>query len=260
MDVGDIFDPEQKRFDHHQRSFNSYFYTEEEMKKHDYFPIKMSSAGLIYKYFGREVIRTLANKWNADLGATEELIEQAIDSTHYDIYDDFIKEIDAVDNGVSVVDKGTKTRYKITTGLASRIGRLNPSWNAEDQCPNKPFLKAMVIAEEEFLSQVHGKLMIVRPAYNIVKEAFEARKEFHESGELIYFKKSCPWKSHLYKIEEETDNKGLIKFAFFQSHDGMYRVQAVSVQESGFENRISLHADWRGKRSEELQKISGLSS
>jgi uncharacterized UPF0160 family protein len=102
--------------------------------------------------------------------------------------------------------------------------------------------------------------MIARPAYNLVKQAFDNRKEFHDSGVIIHFTKSCPWKAHLFKIEEECGSEGLIKFAIFESHDGSFRVQAVSVTPSSFENRISLHQDWRGKRGEELQKISGIES
>ena len=274
FDVGDVFDPEHKRFDHHQRSFNSYFYDKEEEKKEedkkeekkekkegdDKFPIKMSSAGLIYKYYGQEIIRNLANQWSSDLGSTEEQVNKAVEEIHKELYDDFVKEIDAVDNGVSITAKGVRVRYRINTGLATRIGRLNPSWNVEDQDPNKPFLKAMGVGEEEFLAQIYAKLKIVRPAYNLVREAFDSRKEFHPSGEMLYFKKTCPWKSHLFKIEEETENEGLVKFVFFQSHDGMYRVQAVSLTQSGFENRISLHEDWRGKREQELRELTGLPS
>lgn len=262
MDVGDVFDPELKRFDHHQRSFSDVFMDPEKVRASDEepFPIKMSSAGLIYKFYGQEIIKNLAKQWNADLGETENLIEQAIADIHKDLYSDFVKEIDAIDNGVSQFKKGYHPRYKINTGLATRVGRLNPSWNVEDQNPNANFLKAMGITEDEFLAQVYAKLKIVRPAYNLVKSAFDKRHEFHKSGEMMYFGKSCPWKSHLFKIEEETKNEGLIKFVFFQSHDGMYRVQAVPLHQSGFENRISLHADWRGKRETELRELSGFKS
>ena len=257
MDVGDVFDPSKKRFDHHQKSFESYFH--EEQKEGSY-PIKMSSAGLIFKYFGKDILRNVAKGLKADLGSTEEEITQAIEEAYSHIYDDFIKEVDAIDNGVSITEKDVKPRYRISTGLASRIGRLNPAWNAEDQDPNPRFIKAMGMGETEFYDQVYSKFMISRPAFNIVKEAFDSREEFHKSGELVYFKQFCPWKSHLYKLEEDNKIKGLIKFVFFQSMDGMYRVQAVSAEATSFENRISLHEDWRGKRGEELKKASGLES
>ncbi|CAI2364361.1 unnamed protein product [Moneuplotes crassus] len=256
MDVGDVFDPSKKRFDHHQKTFDSYF---DDAPKEGSYPIKMSSAGLIYKYFGKEILRNIGKQFGANLGSTEEEITKTIEDSHKDIYHSFVKEIDAIDNGVSITNKDVRPRYKITTGLGSRIGRLNPAWNAEDKCPNKWFLKAMSVGEKDFLDAIYSKYMISRPAYNIVKESFEKRKEFHESGELVHFDQFCPWKSHLYKLEEETKNEGLIKFVFFKSGP-MYRVQAVSTHESGFENRISLHEDWRGKRGDELKEASGIDS
>jgi uncharacterized UPF0160 family protein len=42
VDVGDVYDPEKQRFDHHQRGFGE---TLDANHK-----IKLSSAGLIYKY------------------------------------------------------------------------------------------------------------------------------------------------------------------------------------------------------------------
>lgn len=65
-DVGSVFDAEKLRFDHHQRSFNTYWEKEEEVKQEanpeqpnagsqpeEKVKIKLSSAGLIYKYYGK---------------------------------------------------------------------------------------------------------------------------------------------------------------------------------------------------------------
>lgn len=68
----------------------------------------------------------------------------------------------------------------------------------------------------------------------------------------MWFPISCPWKSHLYTIEEETKNEGQILFVFFQDDRGMYRVQAVSASANSFENRVSLCKAWRGLRDAEL--------
>ena len=107
LDVGDVFDPESKRFDHHQGSFDQIFSdtstenSKEKQNGEDHVIIKMSSAGLIYKYFGKEIIKNLASKWGSDLGSTEEEISETIIKIHAELYDDFIKEIDAIDNGVT---------------------------------------------------------------------------------------------------------------------------------------------------------------
>lgn len=73
----------------------------------------------------------------------------------------------------------------------------------------------------------------------------------------MYFEKSCPWKDHLFDIEEETDKKGLIKYVFFKDERGMIRVQAMSDAPGSFGTRMPLHQDWRGLRGPELATISG---
>ena len=52
VDVGDIYNPEMNRFDHHQKSFNHTF-------GHPYNSIKLSSAGLIWKHYGKVVLKTI---------------------------------------------------------------------------------------------------------------------------------------------------------------------------------------------------------
>ena len=48
IDVGAVYEPENNKFDHHQRGF-------EEIFGHG-FVTKLSSAGLVYKHFGREIV------------------------------------------------------------------------------------------------------------------------------------------------------------------------------------------------------------
>lgn len=73
----------------------------------------------------------------------------------------------------------------------------------------------MNYAEEEFISVLFSVFKIMRPAQQLVRKAFDERTEFHASGKFMWFPTSCPWKSHLYTIEEETKNEGAILFVFF---------------------------------------------
>lgn len=94
------------------------------------------------------------------------------------------------------------------------------------------------------------------PARNIVLDSFNKREAFHPSKSYIFFDKTCPWKSHLYDIEKENDCFGSIAFAFYRDGRGLYRIQAVSVSSSSFDNRVSIHKDFRGLRGEELNKAA----
>ena len=51
VDVGAVYDPATHRYDHHQREFQGTF--------DDKHKIRLSSAGLVYKHFGKRVISEL---------------------------------------------------------------------------------------------------------------------------------------------------------------------------------------------------------
>jgi uncharacterized UPF0160 family protein len=116
-DVGSTFDPAQNLFDHHQRTFDQ-FWNEEEKT------VKLSSAGLVWKYFGKEILVNTSRK----LGVEFEN-EQRVNFVWELIYKKFFYEVDAIDNGVNE-SQGGKRIYSVGTGLSSRIARLN----SDDQC------------------------------------------------------------------------------------------------------------------------------
>jgi len=51
IDVGRIYDPTRNKFDHHFKSFKDKYV--ENARTH------MSSAGMIYKWFGKEIIQSM---------------------------------------------------------------------------------------------------------------------------------------------------------------------------------------------------------
>jgi len=96
------------------------------------------------------------------------------------------------------------------------------------------------------------------PAYSIVETAFNNRTNIDPSGEIILFDQMCPWKSHLYVLEEKNQVSGQVKYALFQDVKGAWRIQAVPVEENSFASRIPLHKEWRGLRDAELSEKSGI--
>lgn len=78
------------------------------------------------------------------------------------------------------------------------------------------------------------------------------------AGEILRFEGACPWKSHLYDLEDEQNVLGKIKFVIFKDdREGKWRVQAVNEQGS-FALRKGLPEKWRGLRGAELDARSGL--
>jgi len=49
-----------------------------------------------------------------------------------------------------------------------------------------------------------------------------------------------------------------LKFAIYNDQQGNHRVQAVSVSQTSFANRVSICEAYRGKRNEELNQVAGI--
>ena len=195
-DVGGVYDPAKQKYDHHQKTFTETWNNEQSDIT------KLSSAGLVFRHFGKEVITNAIKEiWNTQL--EPEMLEKVYQET----YKKLILEVDALDNGVSCADD---MLYSVKTGLGSRVGRYNTNWNApKSTSQHEQFKKAMKVCEEELLWALKGTVMVKVPAYGIVKKAFEDRKNFHASGEIMQMEGgACPWKEHLLDLEADAGCKG----------------------------------------------------
>ncbi|XP_067033438.1 MYG1 exonuclease-like [Acropora muricata] len=245
VDVGGIYDSDNHRYDHHQRSFTGCMKT---LCPNKPWTTKLSSAGLIYLHFGHRVIaQTLNTK-----------VDEDITGKVYDkVYEDFIQEVDAIDNGINQSDE--KPRYRITTSLSSRVSHLNPRWNDPNPDIEKQFHKAMALVGEELLDRVSYYSDSWLPARSLVKEAISKRKQVDLSGEIIEFEGGgFPWKEHLFELEADLNINVPIKFVIFTDQNNKWRVQCVPVRPDSFENRLSLLKEWCGIRDEELSTLSGI--
>jgi uncharacterized UPF0160 family protein len=167
VDVGAVYDPATHRYDHHQRDFTDTLDAEHTVTR-------LSSAGLIYKHFGREVLQAVAG-----IAPGEEL-----ELLYRSVYDNLIEEVDAVDNGVSNYPADVPPKFKVATMLGQRVARLNPAWNDKTTQPDAQFLKAMAMAGEEFESVVGLYARSVLPARRLVVDALAARHAVDASGQV----------------------------------------------------------------------------
>jgi len=237
VDVGHVYDPSRHRYDHHQKEFS------QTLDEHH--NIRLSSAGLIYKHFGKEVISTILG---SDPTTTEIVFQN--------IYTNFIEALDGIDNGINVTQEAPK--YRVTTDLSSRVRYLNPAWNESNVDIQIRFKKAMELAGNEFVEKINycGKVWL--PARQIVERAVKDRMNHNSNGEIIILNQYCPWIAHLLEIEEEMGIIGQIKYTLFPDERGQWRIQSVPFEEVGFENRAPLPAPWRGKQSVDLDALTGI--
>lgn len=148
LDVGGEYNPTTCRFDHHQRGFYESF-----TKAHS---TRLSSAGLIYRHYGREIIKRLSEQIAEEQNVNLEKNKETEDLIYFKVYDSFIHCIDAIDNGITQYPREAKSRYYDSTGISSRISRLNPLWTEkiEPELQNKRFLQAMDVMNKELKEQV----------------------------------------------------------------------------------------------------------
>lgn len=242
VDVGGTYDVSNNRYDHHQKTFGDTY-------SGDYPEIKLSSAGLVFKHFGAAVVETLC-------GPLGKKAKAAIKSK---TYDSLIRELDALDNGVTIADN---PRYGICTHLGARVGRLNPSWQEQSSpaLENQRFIQAMELALKELSDVICGYCNGWLPARVIVQEALNNRHEVHPSGEIMKLPRHCPWQEHMFDLESEEDKhrKPLTKYILFADSRAGWRVQAAPVKKGSFVSRLAFPKAWCGIRDKELSDLNGI--
>ena len=282
VDVGGEYDAAARRFDHHQRTFATTFPGR---------PTKLSSAGLVFMHFGREMIaRRLgrAPPAPAEAAAAAAAPDAQVELLYRKLYESFVEALDAHDNGISVYDPaavaaaGLERRF--SEGgftLGALVGRLNPNWN--DAAPADPaaaqaaedarFELASARIGEEFDRDLDYYVGAWLPARAVVEAAFAKRREHDAQGRILVFEgTSCPWKDHLYTLEEEeaaaaaaagTEGAAAAARVLYVLYPestapgAKWRVQCVPAARDSFESRQPLPEAWRGVRDEKLDEILG---
>ncbi|OCK83646.1 metal-dependent protein hydrolase [Lepidopterella palustris CBS 459.81] len=276
VDVGGVYDPTTLRFDHHQRDFTTVFPSH---------MTKLSSAGLIYMHFGKEII---ALHTGLDITSSD------VSILHEHLYTDLIEAFDANDNGISAYPPSELAAAGITKrfedrgfSIASVVSRYNHAYPATPEPTPEPTTeksKDMLQAEEDarfhtassfvgsqFLLSLHDAHRSWLPARALVLHAYNSRLQYDNHGRILvlpYRREGIPWSDHLYALEAtSTDHiadptiSPLVLYVLFPEsgdHDSKWRVRAVSKEGGGFESRKDLPDKWKGVRDEELEKISGI--
>ncbi|KAJ7706148.1 GAMM1 protein [Mycena rosella] len=245
VDVGAVYDESKQLFDHHQRGFTEVF-------GHG-FETKLSSAGLVFKHFGKEVVAN-TTQLPAD--------DPKVMTLWLKMYKEFIEGIDGNDNGISQYPSDVKARYRNSTNLPSRVAALNPWWNQ----PSGPdvldaqFAKASQLTGTEFLGKLNFYANAWLPARDLLIASIESSKAIDPTGKILVFEQFLPWKEHLFDLEKESEMAEADKaiYVVYPDDGGSWRVQAVPVSSESFDSRKALPDAWRGLRDDTLSAASGI--
>jgi uncharacterized UPF0160 family protein len=247
VDVGRIYNPDNNRFDHHQKGCYEVY-----SKNYD---TPMSSVGMVYKKFGKDIIETLLKQYNGDI---EKVNINYITNT---MYKSFIKEIDCIDNGISnnslnETNNNEKNKYFITTNFSSTINKFNSidSYDHNEQMVR--FSEAMdyaILMFKVHLFNYIDKSIVFEKDGEIVKIVMEERFKYDKDGQIIVFTTQCTNSMNHIKSYEKTNeidinSKNSIKYVIYLGDTDEYRIRAMPSDKI-FVNRRNL------KTKEELEQL-----
>lgn len=263
VDVGGEYSPQTNRYDHHQRTFNATFPSR---------PTKLSSAGLIYLHFGKDIIAR-RTKLTAESETVTLLWEK--------LYADFVEALDAHDNGISVYDPaGTKNLEKRFhdggVSLGSLVGDLNHDYSDDEDSSSSAtknpdqsqaaedarFLTASDLMGQVFLRKLTYYHRSWLPARTKIAEAYNRLASLSPPwNQILILDCPLPWKDHLSTMESTQQSQPPVLYVLYaesEAPDAKWRIQAVAVSSQSFELRKPLPEQWRGLRDDVLSEVTRL--
>jgi uncharacterized UPF0160 family protein len=250
IDVAGEYDHAALRYDHHQRGYDERFDAGKKDKEGRC--TKLSASGLVYRHYGKEVLKAYY----------PDITDDSLALAYKKIYNSLLEALDAIDTGVEIFPEGVEQVYSDATGLSRRVSRLNPRWNevgAAGETPDSDqrFELASAACGQDFVAVMTSIVESDLPARDFVERALLKRHEVDPSGEILVLESGgLPWRNHLYDLEKEHSIDTLIKFVLYTDQSGMWRIQAVTVEGQSFVNRLSLPEEWRGVRDQDLEALT----
>lgn len=225
-DVGAKYDGK-KFFDHHQRSFNSFF--------SENFDVKQSSAGLIFKHFHEK----LFEEFGINLNNYSELERKRIVDETYKAY---FMGLDAIDNGDSRACPEIFVR---------NITSMVQSFNDTSSCQMKNFLRAVDFIEADLRLFFQKKIEYLNEIY---PNTLEATKHLKDGIIISEEEKLCLRTLGKICKEKEMNAKFII---FYKKHQKIFSIYGINFSEN-FSQENLLKKEWRGLRNNDLVDVCGI--
>ncbi len=165
VDVGDIYDPEKNRFDHHQEGGAG--------KRENNIPY--AAFGLVWKKFGEKI---------ADGAESAKKIDNAL-----------VAPIDAHDNGITITKSLVAGVYPYS--LDQFVFKSNPSWKEDETAAFSKFVETMQFCKKILEKEVAFLQDTMEARQAVLKEYAEARDK-----RIVILSKDYPWKEIIGELPE----------------------------------------------------------
>ena len=216
-------------YDHHQVGGNG-------ARKNS---VPFASAGLYWKFNGRNIIRALSAK---HFGSS--LSEQDINYIHQSLDDNLFQEIDKGDNGIVA----RSTVFDFVSSFLPNWRDVDKSATIYEDC----FKEALEVTIPILYKQILHKIDKVI-SYNYVVYTF---KNHPEDRIMQIPAQSFPWIAPVITIN--ADFQGHIDFVVFKYPSGGWAAQCVPPSYTArFEQRVPFPESWAGHK-DDLPEISGI--
>lgn len=226
-DVGRLFDPEAGRYDHHQESFSETFSSK--------YKIKLSSSGLIYKYYGKKFLEVCGMKRE----------DRCFERVYEEVYDSYFLFSDAIDNGYKVFGEIVP---RSLSHVVESFNVLNFSSEASDE-QNRRFLEAVRFISRDLENFVDTMIHGWAPSYKYLEELVS-----ETDGDILYVDRYC-FVDVVPELEKKHGKD--IKFVLNESGSSV-GILAVPRKRKHFESKVPLKKEWRGLAGSRLEAVSGI--
>lgn len=218
FDVGGIYDPATKRYDHHMRDLP---------RRDDGTPY--SSVGLIWRDYGRAAL----------IRFVPGIEESALDAVWQDLDAGIVLSIDQADNGIATASP---------SHLALLIEAFNPTWDST-QTYDEAFAEAVGLARgvlERACRQAHAE---ARAASFVLRAAAESR-----IPHLIVLDRKLPWEKAVF----ENGLTDLLFVIYPNEDATSWYCRTVPPEPNSFGQRLSLPEAWRGLQEQAFSEAAGI--
>ncbi len=186
--------------------------------------IPYASFGLVWKKFGEE------------LSGSEEIAAR--------IEEKLVCPIDAEDNGVTLV---TPTGSVFPYSFQSFLHLYRPTWREDPKMYDASFMELVPMAKRIIAREIQ-----IAQDGILAKDTVEGAYKNAADKRIVVLDASYPFQENLAQYPEP------LYVVAPRPGRPEWKVEAVRIKPSGFENRKSLPAAWSGLRDAELAKASGV--